>query len=573
MIPQRQNRQKSVERDFNESQQKLFFLMQRHPCPVIEWNTAFAVTEWNNAAERLFGYSKSEVLGTHIAELIVPESDKGKIKNIMQALLHQEGGDYSLNQNLTKDGAVIVCEWCNRPVIDCDGRVISIVSMVQDVTQTQCGETAVQKDEQIYQQILDSLADMVLVKAAKSRIVWANKAFRDYYGMTNEQLTDIIDAPFNEPHLTQQYIKDDAYVFETGQTLEIPEEPATRYDGEVRLFHTVKSAIRNAAGEVVMTVGVSRDISERKTAQKALRQFEVQLQHKAQDLEQTLQELQRTQTQLFQSDKMSSLGQLVAGVAHEINNPTSFIYSNIEPAKDYIQDLLKLIQLYQEHYPDPAIVIQDELEAIDLEFLMADLPKLLSSIKMGAERIKQIVLSLRNFSRMDDTEFKSVDIHAGIDSTLVILEHRLKAQHNRLGIQVIKEYSNLPLVECYPGQLNQVFMNILVNALYALEERDERRSIAEMRQKPSTIRIRTEISENNQVVIRIADNASGIPKDVQKRLFDPFFTTKPVGKGTGMGLSISYQIVTEKHGGSLECISTLGEGTEFAIALPLCQRP
>jgi signal transduction histidine kinase len=294
-----------------------------------------------------------------------------------------------------------------------------------------------------------------------------------------------------------------------------------------------------------------------------------QTRNKAHELEQTLQQLTRTQSQLIQSEKMSSLGQLVAGVAHEINNPVNFIYGNLAHANQYIQDLLNVIKLYQNYYPDPVPEFQDQIEAIDLDFLVEDLPKLLASMKVGADRIQQIVASLRTFSRMDEAEMKAVNIHDGIDSTLMILQHRLKAKHNHPEIQVIKSYGKLPLVECYAGQLNQVFMNILSNALDALEERDLRRSADEMREQPSNIRIRTEMSPAGKVIIQIADNGSGMTESVCNRLFDPFFTTKPVGKGTGMGLSISYQIVTERHGGSLHCTSSLGQGAEFAIEIPL----
>lgn len=284
-------------------------------------------------------------------------------------------------------------------------------------------------------------------------------------------------------------------------------------------------------------------------------------------LEEALKELQRTQAQLIQNEKMSSLGQLVAGVAHEINNPVSFIYSNLEPAEQYIKDLFNLIHLYQKNYPQPVPLIKDEIKAIDLDFLMTDLPKLLSLMTTGADRIKEIVLSLRNFARMDETEYKNVNLHEGIDSTLVILEHRLKAQPNRPAISVIKEYGNLPTVECYAGQMNQVFMNILNNAIDALEERD-RKNTHKIDEKLFFIRINTEADQNNEVVIRIADSGAGIPEHIKARLFDPFFTTKAVGKGTGMGLSISYQIITEKHGGTLECVSSPEKGTEFVITIP-----
>lgn len=276
---------------------------------------------------------------------------------------------------------------------------------------------------------------------------------------------------------------------------------------------------------------------------------------------------QQLAAQLVQSEKMSSLGSFVAGVAHEINNPVSFIYGNLTYADEYTQDLLKLLQLYQQCYPHPTSEIQTIIKEIDLNFLMEDLPKLLNSMKVGAERITEIVRSLRNFSRLDESEMKAVDIHEGIDSTLLILQHRLLAKPGFPEIQIIKEYGNLPLVECFAGQLNQVFINILANAIDALEE-----GVGYGVWETPQIRIRTELTTNKHVIIRIADNGSGIPETVQKRLFDPFFTTKPVGKGTGLGLSISYQIVAEKHKGKLQCISSPGEGAEFVIIIPQIQK-
>ncbi|MGI0491444.1 PAS domain-containing sensor histidine kinase [Alkalinema pantanalense CENA528] len=292
---------------------------------------------------------------------------------------------------------------------------------------------------------------------------------------------------------------------------------------------------------------------------------------KSQELQDILQELQRTQTQMLQSEKMSSLGQLVAGIAHEINNPVNFIHGNVTYAEDYIQDLLNVIQLYQDSYPQPIPAIADKLEEVDVEFLSEDLPKVVSSMKVGTERIREIVKSLRLFSRLDEAEYKAVNIHDGIDSTLMILQNRLKAKTNRNEIQVIKDYGNLPEIECFAGQLNQVFMNILVNAIDALEERDMDRSLEEQEQSPSIIRIKTEQVTLNYINIRFLDNGAGIPEPIQKRLFDPFFTTKPIGKGTGMGMSISYQIVTEKHRGKLLCHSTPKQGTEFIIQIPIQQ--
>ena len=309
-----------------------------------------------------------------------------------------------------------------------------------------------------------------------------------------------------------------------------------------------------------------KEIHKRKEAENAWRKSELKLLQKAEDLEETIVELHRTQSQLIQTEKMSSLGQMVAGVAHEINNPVSFIYGNIAPASQYAQDLITIIELYQKYYPNPTEEIQEEIEALELDFIKKDFVQLLGSMQNGTKRIKEIVLSLRNFSRLDEADFKQVDIHEGIDSTLLILHNRLKWKSNHPEIEIIKEYSPLPKVDCYPGQLNQVFMNILANAIDALE--DEVKNNQNFTPK---IRIATELSANSHIRICIADNGSGIPEEVKSKLFDPFFTTKEIGKGTGLGLSISYQIIVDKHRGKLSCQSVLGEGTEFMIEIPIRQ--
>ncbi|MEH2297962.1 MAG: ATP-binding protein [Nostoc sp.] len=288
----------------------------------------------------------------------------------------------------------------------------------------------------------------------------------------------------------------------------------------------------------------------------------------AKKLAKSLRELQQTQAQLVQAEKMSSLGQLVAGVAHEINNPVNFIYGNLRYAKEYTHSLLKLVHLYQQFYDNPVLEIQEYIEEIDLDFLLNDFPNIVNSMQAGAERISEIVLSLRNFSRLDEAGKKSVDIHQGLDSTLLILQNRFKNNIDHPGIKVVKNYGNLPLVDCYAGQLNQVFMNIISNAIDALDDYNSERAIADIHTNPNTITITTEVIGIN-CVIRITDNGFGITEAVKERLFDPFFTTKPVGKGTGLGLSISYQIVVEKHGGTLTCLSEPGQGTEFWIEIPL----
>lgn len=279
--------------------------------------------------------------------------------------------------------------------------------------------------------------------------------------------------------------------------------------------------------------------------------------NQAQELKQTLEQLQRTQAQMIQNEKMVSLGHLVAGVAHEINNPVSFIHGNLDYVQEYAQDLLQLMNDYQQAYPDPVAELQASLEEKDVQFIQEDLEQILTSMKSGTQRIQKIVKSLRNFSRMDEAELKAVDIHEGIDSTLVILNNRLEAKEDRPAIEVVKEYGDLPLIDCYPAQLNQVFMHLLSNAIDALggKKGDHRQ-----------IKIKTEL-EGSKVRISIADNGDGIPESIRSQIFDPFFTTKAPGKGTGLGLSICYSIIVEKHYGQLLCDSSPEEGTRLTIEL------
>ena len=289
----------------------------------------------------------------------------------------------------------------------------------------------------------------------------------------------------------------------------------------------------------------------------SLRKSESLSRQRTLQLTQTLTTLKLAQSQLVQSEKMSSLGQLVAGVAHEINNPVNFIHGNVNYVRTYAQDLLQILNLYQKHYPNPNLEIQDTIEAVDLDFIISDLTNVLRSMETGTERIQQIVRSLRIFSRMDEAEMKSVNIHEGLDSALMLLDSRFKSTNP--AIQVICNYDDIPDIECYAGQLNQVFMNILTNAVDAIDTNN-----LAIQQ---SIQITTTLLNKTQVEIRIKDSGTGISDAEKQRLFDPFFTTKPIGKGTGMGLSICYQIVT-RHGGQLTCNSTLGEGAEFVIQIP-----
>ncbi|MBW4472790.1 MAG: PAS domain S-box protein [Stenomitos rutilans HA7619-LM2] len=476
------------------------------------------------------------------------------------------------------DGEYREMSVCALAVLEPDGRIREWIGVHTDITERQQAADLLKKSEERFRSYFNlPLLGIAITSPEKGWLDVNDKACAmlgysrdELIRLTWAELTNaedlVLDSKlFNEMLSGQieQYDMDKRYICKDGTTL---------------CTHLGVGCVRKPDGSVDYTVALMQDITERKLAEDALRESEAQLRAQTQALEETLRSLRRTQAQLVHSEKMSSLGQLVAGIAHEVNNPVNFIHGNLNHVSDYIHDILKLIQVYQQQYPHPTAAVEAASDEIDLDFLMEDLPKVVSSIRMGSERIRQIVLSLRNFSRLDEAEMKLVDIHEGIDNTLLILQSRLKVRAGKPGIQVIKDYGDLPPIACYAGQLNQVFMNILANAIDALDE--ESKPLASGMANPSfatchlspNIHLQTTMADPDWVEIHIADNGVGMTETIRSRLFDPFFTTKPIGKGTGMGLAISYQIVVDKHCGQLECSSTPGQGTKFTIRIPVRQK-
>ncbi|MEQ9484984.1 PAS domain S-box protein [Coleofasciculus sp. F4-SAH-05] len=515
----------------------------------------------NREVERVLGWSKTELDQIDLLSECYPNpTDRQKVWEFM-IKASGKWQDFSLR---TKNSQILETSWANIRLSD-----NTRIGIGQDITDRKRAEIKLRKSEERWQLALSGNNDGIWDYNLITNEHFLSPRCLEILGYDYENI-NTFDKWMSYIHPAHVSLVQDT--FERHLNRETPdyslEYQMRCQDGSYKWVLVRGQAHWDELGNPVRAVGSITDITERKQAEERERE-------KTQELQLTLNELKRTQTQLIQAEKMSSLGQMVAGIAHEINNPTSFIYGNIEPATEYAQTLLHLVQLYRQHYPEPVSAIAEELDTIDVDFIAYDFPKLLASMEEGANRIIKIVQSLRNFSRLDEAECKQVNIQDGIDNTLLLLQHRLKEQSHRPQIQVIKDYCQLPKIKCYPGQLNQVFMNILSNAIDALEEKLE----TDLDFEPK-IWVRTAVisgeegskdSESqggSKVVIYIVNNGAEIPTEVDQRIFDPFFTTKPVGKGTGLGLSISYQIVVERHGGELRCDSIPGQGTEFAIELP-----
>jgi PAS domain S-box-containing protein len=563
--------------------QRYHDLFEFAPDGYVVTDTWGKIQEANRATAALLCIDQSLLIDQALSHFI-PRQEHQTFRTQLHQLANQQLSVRHWELNLqTQQGYPFPAAITIAAMHDVQGKLVSLRWLIRDITERKQTEDEMHSARAFLDSIIENIPHMIFLKDADQlRFVRFNKAGEELLGYSRQELMGKNDYDFFPNEQADFFIAKDRQVLASQDVFDIPEEPLQTRNKEIRILHTKKIRILDAAGKPQYLLGISEDITERKQREAALRQSSQRERQKAQELKSTLEELKRTQAQLIQTEKMSSLGRMVAGVAHEFNNPISFIYGNLIHARQYFQDLVGLLEIYQQTYPNPTPKIQELASQIDVEFLLRDWSELMDSMQVGAERIYEMVRLLLLFSRLNQSERKCCDIHEGIDNTLLLLQYRLRAQGDHPAIKVIKDYGRPPSVTCYVSQLNQVFMNLLSNAIDALEAQPEPRVITirtslkteEWEQQSEQFGTNSDVQlppkTNRQwLVIQIADNGPGMSKDVLHQIFDPFFTTKPVGSGTGLGLAISQQIVVEKHGGKLSCISVLGQGTEFIVEIPL----
>ncbi|MFS8117635.1 MAG: PAS domain S-box protein [Microcoleus sp.] len=526
--------------------------------------------EVNDSFLSALGYFREEIVAHTVPELNIWVRPQDRV-DFRQSLQEQGVVRNQECEFQMKSGSVVVC-LLSAELINLDGE-LCMLAVMTDITDRKHAEEALRESQRALSTLMSNLPGMAyrFRNDPDRSMEFVSEGCYQLAGYSPEEFIGTGQISLSE--LTHP---DDREIFCNAVEVALQENRPyqlnyriTTKNGELKWVWEQGLGVFSDTGELLALEGLITDISEQKRSEAALLRSQTELTQQKIQLENTLHELQQTQAVLIHTEKMSTLGQMVAGVAHEINNPVSSVCGNLVHVGHYTEDLLNLLDMYQEHCPQPPTAIQDKIEDIELEFLLEDLPKAMSSMQIGADRIREIVRSLRNFSRKDDSQMTKVNLHEGIEGTLLILQSRLRARGNYPEIAVIKDYGNLPLVECYSGKINQVFMNLIGNAIDAIEEYNAGRSIAEAKANRSKIKIRTEV-QNSKAIIRISDNGPGMPEEVCQQLFEAFFTTKPAGKGTGLGLSISYKVI-EEHGGMLSCVSAPGQGAEFIIEMPIEQ--
>ncbi|MEL6552548.1 MAG: PAS domain S-box protein [Cyanobacteria bacterium J06621_11] len=589
---------------------KLDLLLHNSPLAMIEWTKDLIIVGWNAAAAELFSFFEEEALGERIDTLLA-----------QRQITELSSDDWTncnrtgvLREHIGINGKKL-CRWFNTPFIQRGNHVSTLSTIIDTTAQTVVSNEELRSQLQSRTQVLkhttarlqSAISDRAQTYAAlhesESRfqsiaanmpgilyqfclqqdgqfsIPYISAAAEEVYGISADTLQNNPENLFTLVHPEDRVALEQS-MHESAQKLSAwnSEHRLTTPDGQLKWVQMASRPQPAPTGSTLWS-GVIIDITARKQTEASLQKSEFKLRAQTKQLKATLKKLKHAQVKLVQSEKMSSLGQLVAGIAHEINNPINFIYGNITHIKEYAQDMLQLIRLYQAHHPTPHSTIQTLTSELDLDYVVSDLPKLLDSVQLGTERIRKIVLSLRNFSRLDESGIKRIDVHEGLENALMLLSSRLKATIFRPNIKVIKAYERIPTVACYANQLNQVFMDILVNAVDAIDEMTEanlnlsssdQSSGQSSGQTANQVILQT-FAKERHVVIQITNDGPPIPSQVSSRMFDPFFTTKEVGKGTGMGLAISYQTVVDLHQGTLEYKTTTDGHPAFLIEIPISQ--